>query len=180
MGKSSGKLLIYGVLLIVLFLGLIRIFVNGGGNFFRLELIGLFILSLGSFVGFIGYRSNWGERVLFAVFFLYVGNLIAIWYFTGTLFFVLLILALIGFALALPKRQMFQEPEEHSVVFDPVEKKMEKKSNHSPGKFVASKSSNVYHAPKCDWAKRIHKDRRVWFENKDAAWEKGYKGHSCI
>jgi len=50
----------------------------------------------------------------------------------------------------------------------------------SPGKYVASKNSNNYHEPKCDWAKKIAKVRRVWFATKEEAWEKGYKAHSCV
>ena len=51
---------------------------------------------------------------------------------------------------------------------------------YSPGKLVASKASNIYHEPKCDWAKKIVKHRRVWFNSKEEAWEKGYRAHSCI
>jgi methylphosphotriester-DNA--protein-cysteine methyltransferase len=49
-----------------------------------------------------------------------------------------------------------------------------------PGKYIASKSSNVYHEPKCDWAKKIHKSRQLWFASKEEAWEKGFKAHSCV
>lgn len=51
---------------------------------------------------------------------------------------------------------------------------------HSPGKYVASKSSNVYHEPKCDWAKKIKKDRQLWFPDKKDAQKKGYRKHSCV
>lgn len=49
-----------------------------------------------------------------------------------------------------------------------------------PGKYVASKSSNTYHEPKCDWAKKIKEERRIWFASKEEAWEKGYKAHGCV
>ena len=55
-----------------------------------------------------------------------------------------------------------------------------KPSRHSPGKYVASARSNIYHAPKCEWAKKINSIRRVWFKSKEAAWEKGYKAHNCV
>jgi|SRR3989344_7327816 len=51
---------------------------------------------------------------------------------------------------------------------------------YSPGKLVASSASNIYHEPKCEWAKKIVKQRRVWFNSKEEAWEKGYRAHSCI
>ncbi|MFH1276088.1 MAG: hypothetical protein ABIH82_03175 [Candidatus Woesearchaeota archaeon] len=96
-----------------------------------------------------------------------------------------------------------QEP--HSEVFDPVietktvEKSVQKhveepveatvkkevtktkaRAKHSPGKFVASKNSNNYHEPKCEWAKKIKPARMVWFKSKEEAWDKGYKAHTCV
>ena len=59
---------------------------------------------------------------------------------------------------------------EHSVVL---------KSN-DPGKYVASKTGTTYHAPKCDWAKRIKKKNMVWFADDKAAKKKGYKKHDCL
>jgi hypothetical protein len=49
-----------------------------------------------------------------------------------------------------------------------------------PGKFIASSNSTYYHAPKCDWAKKINEKRRVWFSSKEEARKKGYKMHSCL
>jgi hypothetical protein len=54
------------------------------------------------------------------------------------------------------------------------------KAAFKPGKYVASQRSNIYHEPKCDWAKKIHPSRRVWFASKEDAWEKGYKSHECV
>lgn len=51
---------------------------------------------------------------------------------------------------------------------------------YSPGKFVASKSSTSYHAPKCEWAEKINKKNRVWLASKEDAKKKGYKAHSCL
>ena len=51
---------------------------------------------------------------------------------------------------------------------------------YSPGKFVASKSSTSYHAPKCEWAEKISKKNRVWLASKEDAKKKGYKAHSCL
>lgn len=54
------------------------------------------------------------------------------------------------------------------------------KKTFTPGKFVASKRGSVYHAPKCEWAKKISKNSTVWFKSKDDARKKGYKQHSCL
>ena len=59
---------------------------------------------------------------------------------------------------------------EHSVVL---------KSNE-PGKYVASKTGTTYHAPKCDWAKRIKKANRVWFNDDKEPRRQGYKKHDCL
>jgi hypothetical protein len=54
------------------------------------------------------------------------------------------------------------------------------KAAHSPGKYIASKYGNTYHEPKCEWANKINKTHQVWFAEKENAWEKGYKAHSCV
>ncbi len=60
----------------------------------------------------------------------------------------------------------------------PVKKAV--KTKHSPGKYLASKNSNLYHEPKCEWAKKIKPARRNWFKSKEDAWEQGYKAHACV
>lgn len=205
--KSSGKLILHGLLLLIIFFGLVRVFMSGIGYFIRLELIGTLFLLVIAMIGFVSYRSDFGERILFFVYLFHIGNFVLIWYFRGTFFFVLLALSLLGFLISLPKKSVRSDSvsdsvpnvneEPHSMVFDKDEsekevvevksnvsksttKKSSVTSKHSPGKFVASKQSNVYHVPKCDWAKRISKARMVWFKKKEDAWEKGYKAHSCV
>jgi len=63
---------------------------------------------------------------------------------------------------------------------EPVYKVKEVKKKYIPGKFIASKSSNKYHSPKCDWAKKIANKNRVWFESEAEAKHKGYSKHSCL
>jgi hypothetical protein len=218
--ESGGKLVVFGVLFVLLFFGLIRIFINSSGLFFDLELVGLIFLMILVFVGFVGYEKKWGLHFFYFTFLFYLGNLVLIWYFHGSLYFVLLFISVIGIVLSVPKKikicsnkpnkktylnqesnegaddfgNMETNLEPHSVVFDSSimeEKKNIKKSpvktakkvvavEHSPGKFLASSSSNIYHAPKCEWAKKIKKERRVWFSKKEKAWEKGYRAHNCV
>jgi len=59
-------------------------------------------------------------------------------------------------------------------------KKTVAKKTYSPGKFVASKFAKNYHAPKCDWAKKIKEKNQVWLKDKKEAKKKGYKPHSCL
>lgn len=204
--KSSGKLFFYGILLAVLLFGLIRIAWLTEGMIFRLELFGFALLLVLSLIGLVGYAKAWGERVLFFVFLFYLTNLVLVWYFLGSLYMVLLFLALLGFLLSLPKKiekedSLSEEPEEpHREVFDVPKKEKEEaeptvkttsqepqepaakevKTKFIPGKLVASIRSNVYHLPRCDWAKKIKKDRQVWFKSKEEAREKGYRAHSCV
>ena len=200
--KSRVKLILYAILVLILLFGLIRIFVPSSGPFFTFEIICFVVLLVLTIIGFIFYAHHWGERVLFFVFLLYLVNLAFIWFFFRRMYVVLLIIALVGFLMSVPKKisfrhaeESFSEEEPHSMVFDqpPTQPAVETsvqtakadpakkvKAKHSPGKFVASKNSNVYHEPKCDWAKRIHKNRRLWFKSKEAAWEHGYKAHSCV
>jgi hypothetical protein len=193
--KSKGKLFIYAIITVLLFFGLIRLFINSNDKFFMLELVGTLFLLLLTLIGFIGYNKCWGERVLFFVYLFYLVNLVLIWFHDGRLSLILLFLTLLAFLMAIPKRACCSdsckssckvEEEPHSEVFDlpkPVEKKEvveENKVTHSPGKFVASARSNIYHEPKCEWAKKIKKDRQVWFKDKREAQRKGHRKHSCV
>ncbi len=195
--KSVGKLFFYALLLVVLLFGLIRMLINAGGNFFRLELLGFLVLLAMSVAGCIGYAKAWGERVWFGVFVVYLINLVLMWYVTRELSIILLVLGVVGFISSIPRAAASSKPqapgtaEPHSAVFGGSEKKTEIKEEQkseaqkttakfTPGKYLASKSGNVYHEPKCDWAKKIRKARQVWFNTKEEAWEKGFKAHDCV
>lgn len=206
MAKNRFKLFIYALVLVVLFLGLVSIITKLAGKAYILELVGIFLLLLLTLFAFFGYTRAWGERIFFFIFLLYMLNLVSVWYFKGPLYLILLFLAILGFILAFPKKcqktaftaKDLREP--HSEIFDvpaedfdesagrkTAEKTVPKSAaaktaatKYSPGKFVASKASNTYHEPKCDWAKKIKKHRLIWFKSKEEAWEKGYKAHSCV
>ncbi len=65
------------------------------------------------------------------------------------------------------------EPEEKA-----AEPHIEK--TFTPGKFVASKKANKFHAAKCDWAKRIDKSNQVWFNSREEAEAQGLEADKCI
>lgn len=186
------KLVAYALIVLLLLFGLLQIMRTGQGTFLMLEVIGFVVLLILSLAGFIGYTRRWGQPLLFLVFLFYLGNLILIWYFKDLLYLTLLVLAVMGFVLNLlpPARKSPSKPkveELHSMVFDepakkeaPPAKEIKAEVKFSPGKYVASRNSNVYHEPKCDWAKKIIKDRQVWFADRKAALDKGYKKHSCV
>ncbi len=61
-----------------------------------------------------------------------------------------------------------------------VVKAVKVETEYTPGKYVASLRSNQYHEPRCDWAKKIKRERQVWFKEKQDAWERGYRAHACV
>jgi len=199
-------LLFHGVLVILLGFGLVEIFATGGRYFFGLELFGLLVLLILGVFSLIYYK-NWGKSGLMVFYLLYLLNLVLVWLVHKQMYIILLVMAVLGFYLSLPQKKRIRETkaeDQHSVVFDQPKveaKKVERMSQteaphsmifdqpkretkvetkFSPGKFVASKNSNVYHIPKCDWAKKIVKSRQLWFNSKNEAWENGYKAHSCV
>lgn len=50
----------------------------------------------------------------------------------------------------------------------------------SPAKFIASRDGVKYHSPKCIWAKKINKRRRIWIDSHEKAFELGYKKCNCL
>ena len=48
------------------------------------------------------------------------------------------------------------------------------------GMFVASKNSNIYHLPDCQYAKRINNGNKIFFNSAEEARDKGYTPHSCV
>ncbi len=191
--RSLGKLFVYGLILALLLFGLIRVLMTTGGNLFNAELL-VFIIFLALVLGgLVGYKT-WGEGVLFGVFVLYLMNLLGLWILLGSIGIVPLVLAVVGFILAVPTRRKVKSEvtveEPHNQVFEPVKaavpetivenKSAEKKVKFTPGKYIASKFGNTYHEPKCEWANNIKKANRVWLASKDEAKEKSYKPHDCV
>jgi hypothetical protein len=203
--KNKGKLIFYGILLIILFFGLIGIFISANGLFFGLELAGMLLLLLLSLIALSGYQKSRGERVLFFVFLFYITNLVLVWYFVGPLYLVLLFVALLGFVMSVPRQccsgcntcvpsppETVEEEEPHSEVFDAppeperqtperkVTSERKKATSYSPGKYVASKRGKYFHEPKSEWAKKITKANQIWFQDKKEAYKQGYKAHQDV
>ncbi len=183
---NKSYLLVHGVLVILLGFGLVEIFATGERYFFVLELLGLLVLLVLGVFSLVYYKS-WGKSGLMVFYLLYLLNLVFVWFAHKKLYIMLLVLAVLGFFLSLPQQKRsakikeVKTEEPHSVVFDQPATEVKKvETKFSPGKFVASKNSNVYHIPKCDWAKKIVKPRQLWFNSKDEAWENGYKAHNCV
>ncbi len=204
--KSLGKFLVYCLVILILLLVMIPLIFAFKYRLFKLELLVFLFLVLLSLIGFIGYKCCWGERVLFFVFWIQMINSLFIWKVTGKLFVLPLFLVIVGFLMSLPKgrggvrcickeeenkkkeelrKELFESEKDGSEsiqveIIDNEESNEKVKATHSPGKYVASKMGSVYHEPKCNWAKKISDNRRVWFKDKKEASRKKYKKHSCV
>lgn len=186
--KSVVKFVIYCGVFLILFLSLLPIVFSFKGLFIRLELILFIFFLLLAFIGLVTY-NNRGEQVIFFTLLLLLGNLIFVWFMTQKLFLLPLFVALFGFLLSFPRREYDLEEEKESpeisselaVAKESLEPAPAQYSKviHTPGKFAASKYGIVYHAPKCDWAKKIKKKSLIWFSSAAEAKKAGYKAHSC-
>lgn len=185
MASSKFKLFIHSVLFASLLLGLVKILSSMDGLSLRLELAGFFFLAILVALGFIGYAKNWGENLFFFVYVFYLANLVFLWHFSGLFYFVLIILALFGFILSIPQKKVPKKIPKVEVIpqtTPPEPKKEELEKNEtvfSPGKYLASVRSNMYHEPKCEWAAKI-KAKKLWFADKKEAESKNYKAHNCV
>ena len=166
--KSMVKFFVYVFVILILFMIMIPVIFSFSGKVIILEILGMVFVILLSLIGFVGYRTSWGERVLFFVFLFSLANLLLIWYFTDKLFLLPLFFAVMGFLMSLPRGECGCEEleveesgvkryggEPYSEVFDepvvpavPVEKEVvEKKvvNTTSPKKTPAKKKA--VHSP---------------------------------
>ena len=194
--KSARKLLFQSLLSLILLVGLaLKGFSTGA------EAVLFSVLLLLCVVSLVAYK-NFGKKTLLVFYSLFVLDIVVLWLPANSLYFTLLIVGLLGFWVSMPSRKQCREDEcgscepvsspppqkvvDGKVVPPPkAETKVEAKetavkTKFTPGKYVASKRSNVYHEPKCEWAKKIQKDRQLWFADRKEALNKGYKKHSCV
>ena len=180
MGDAKLSFFITDIILLIVFLGLIKIIFKFGGAGFLLELLALVILLFIAFIALIpaysGSRGGWG--FLSGVFFLILLNSLIIYIRTGMsgkAYLGTLLFAAIGFVISVAniKREEYEAPVKEE------EKEEEVYTNFEPGKYVASKTGSTYHVPKCEWANKIKKKNQVWFDDEKEA-KKKFKAHSCV
>ena len=182
MNKGKGKLLVFSVLLLVLLLGEIEILLSSGGKTLILQLFGFLVLLILMLIGFSNYSRKGSEKPFFFLFSASLLNLMLLWHYLGSLYITLLLVSLLGFFISFPKRRMGKRVGSESkkeVDRLGIREAAEVNVTYDPGKYVASKNSDYYHAPKCDWAKKIKKERQVWFKDLEEAKKKGYRAHEC-
>jgi len=179
MGDAKFSFFVTDIILLLVFLGLLRIIFRFSGLGFLLELLAVTILLLLAFIALIpaysGSKGGWG--FLSGVFFLILLNLLIIYMRTdrtGKTFLLTALFAAIGFVISVLNIKEDEDWEE------PIEEaKEEVYTNFEPGKYIASKTGSTYHAATCDWAKKIKKKNQVWFDDEKEA-KKRFKPHSCL
>ena len=180
MGEFKFSFFIMSIFLGIVSLGLVNMVFNLNRLFLGLELIFLLMVLLFTFISMIAIYNNvkWGWVFLSYILGFVLVDILFIHYMRGRpeFFFTTTIFALMGFLISLVKAQKDEEPEDFESQEDeePVNKEFQ------PGKYVASKNAGTYHAPKCDWAKRIKKSNQIWLSDEKEAKKKGYKAHSCL
>ena len=182
--KNAGLFLVYDLILLISFIGLIIMAFNFGGALLIGELALICLLLLLAFIAVIGVYAGakWSHGMLFFVFALVLADLIFIYYKTrtiGAIHFVSMVVSAIGFIVSIASIRDEDKFDDYEPAPEEADE-VEPETKYTPGKYVASKSASNYHAPKCDWAKKIKKSNQVWFESEDEAKEKGYKAHSCL
>ena len=180
MGEFKLSLFVMDIILLIVFLGLITMIFNLHRTFFALELIFFLIIVFFAFISMIAAYNDarWGWIFLFYILGLIIVDMLFIYYIKGRpeFFFTVTIVALIGFLTSVMNIKKKEEFE----VEAPEDVEAEVSKEFKPGKYVASKTGSKYHAPKCDWAKRIKKSNQVWFNTEAEAKKKGYKADSCV
>ncbi len=183
MGDSKFNFFITDIILLIVFLGLIRIIFGFDGFGFLLELLFVVVLLFISFIALIpaysGSRGGWG--FLSGVFFLILLDLLAIYLManvTGKTFLITALLSAIGFVVSI--MNIKKEEEIEKAVEEPIKEEAPVYTNFEPGKYIASKTGSSYHIPKCDWAKKIKRQNQVWLNSEEEAKKKGFKKHSCL
>ena len=160
------------IVLLVVFLGLINMIFDLHRFAFFGEFLILGFLLILAILSTIGITSNfrWAWVLLTAVFALAFLDMLLVLYLAASkpaLFTTLLAASLAGFFISLLSIEKQVEPGEVKKTF-------------KPGKYIASKTGSKYHAPKCEWAKKIKEKNSVWFNNKQEAKKAGYKADSCV
>ena len=199
MASSKFTNFVMYIVLLITFLGIINMIFNLHRFAFYGEFMILLVLFPVAIISAVGASNSlrWAWITLMLIFafvfidilFIYVISTVKVQY-----FLLLLVVATVGFFISLfniknPKKEFAKTEVENEKSGINVEKiEAEKtydvnnqiKKTYKPGKYIASKLRGDYHVPKCDWAKKIHKNNAVWFKNDSEAKKSGYTAHDCI
>jgi|OM-RGC.v1.019141901 hypothetical protein len=173
--------LVVDLILLIMFVGFINIIFDLNRLLFIGEFLILGVLMLIALISMVSVYNDirFGWSLLSFVFALVLIDLFFIYLIkspSSNLFLITGILGLVGFIISITNTQASEEVEEEHT----KKTNSNVKKEFKPGKFIASKTGKKYHAPKCDWAKKIKKSNAVWFNSKEAAKKAGYKKDDCV
>ncbi len=190
----ASELVSYVILLVALLGSIMLTFDQHGLVFYgSLLVLGLILfISLIAIIGMIqDMEWSWGLLLgLYILIGLHSIFLFAVSSIDMFIFQLIAVSALIGFFVALMSMKRSNDGMAKSAIALEEKESMKEsrikppkapvKAKFSPGKYVASKFGNTFHAAKCEWANNIKPANRVWFESKDEAKKAGNKAHECV
>lgn len=166
---------------------------------FELMLLLVFMFLLAFAMYNIYHNQRWGWTLLGTTLIFLLLDLFFIFVLTRTLdtpYITSLVFSVIGLVITALNLREIQDvdeikAEEYEKAADyyPYIDKMESKEGTKetsiektfiPGKFVASKKANKFHIAKCDWARRVSKENRIWFNSKEEAESQGFQADKCV
>jgi len=176
MGRPNFSAFVMYLILLVVLLGLINMVFSLSGFVFFVEFLlylGLLLIVMLSVFG-INNNFSWAWKLLKMFFLVTFVNMIFIFWISSStppLFTHYILVTVVGYLIS-----YFNKGGDEIEEFE--DEKVE--TSFDPGKYIASKSGTKYHAPKCDWAKKIKKANAVWYDSKQEAKKAGYKADACV
>ncbi|MBS3098530.1 hypothetical protein J4209_07095 [Candidatus Woesearchaeota archaeon] len=178
--KNTNLFLAVDLILLAVFLGLILLTFDLGGVVFGLQFFLILFLLFASFISLLVVYNgvDWGWPSLSLIFAVILIDLLLVYSvnrLVNAVYFFTTIAAAVGFIIAVisVKDRRLEKLEEE---MEPYEEAVTK---YTPGKYITSRRSIYYHAPKCDWAKKIRKKNQLWLSEEDVK-KKGLKKHNCL
>src|SRR3989338_5150321 len=173
MGEAKLGFLFMNIVLLIVFVGFIKLVFDLHRFLFIAEFLFLGVLMLMALVSIVSIYNNirFGWALMALLLGLVLVNLLFIYLLKSPKSGILLpatAVGLIGLVISLVN------------IKGPEEEDSNIKREFKPGKYIASRTGSKFHSPKCDWAKKIKKANAVWFDSKEEASKAGYKADDCV
>ena len=173
MGEAKLGFLFMNIVLLIVFVGFIKLVFDLHRFLFIAEFLFLGVLMLMALVSIVSIYNNirFGWALMALLLGLVLVNLLFIYLLKSPKSGILLPAAAVGLIGLVISLVNIKGPEEED---------SNVKKEFKPGKYIASRTGAKFHSPKCDWAKKIKKSNAVWFDSKEEASKAGYKADDCV
>ena len=173
MGEAKLSFLFMNIVLLIVFVGFIKLIFDLHRFLFIAEFLFLGVLMLMALVSIVSIYNNirFGWALMALLLGLVLVNLLFIYLLKSPKSGILLPAAAVGLIGLVISLVNIKGPEEED---------SNVKKEFKPGKYIASRTGSKFHSPKCDWAKKIKKANAVWFDSKEEASKAGYKADDCV